>query len=68
MSFFKDPAEATRERAFLSDADRQEMIDRLTTATPAQIKTYVNNNVTNLAGAKTLLAQLMLVLATLARR
>lgn len=60
--------EAVRDATFLSDVDRQDLMTRLTTATPAQIKNYVETNVTNLATAKTLLSKIILVLAIVARR
>lgn len=67
-----DPAaplpEKAREDALLADADRQDLIGRLATATPAQIKSYVDSNVTNLATAKTMLAKVILAMALMVRR
>ena len=57
-------AEEQRTTAFKADAIRQDMITRLTSATPAQISTFVDNNVTDLAGARTMLKRILLVLAT----
>lgn len=53
----------TREQTFVADTDRQELLNQLLTATPAQIKNYVNNNVTDLASAKILLSKIILLLA-----
>ncbi len=52
-----------RKATFDADATRQELITQLSTATPAQINTYVNNNVTDLAGARALFKKILLVLA-----
>ena len=60
--------DAARETQFLGDADRIDIMSRLTSATPAQIKSYVDSSVTNLASTKTLLAKVMLVLAVMAKR
>lgn len=60
--------EATRDAAMVADVDRAAMVQQLRTATPAQIKAYINNNVTNLAEAKTMLARLALAVALLVRR
>jgi hypothetical protein len=53
-----------RAKIFGDDVDRQELVERLRTATPAEIKTYVENQVTSLASAKVLLAKILLVLST----
>jgi hypothetical protein len=55
--------EQIRAETFNVDADRIEMLDRLRSATPAQIKTYVQNNVTDLASAKVVLAKILLILS-----
>jgi hypothetical protein len=52
-----------REQTFVADTDRQDIISRLQTATPDQIKAYVQSNVTDLASAKTLLARTLLALS-----
>jgi hypothetical protein len=56
-------ATSIRNESFASDSERQELLARLHTATPVQIKNYVENNVTSLATAKTLLAKVLLVLS-----
>ena len=56
-----------REAAFLADTTRAEMVDKLKNATPDQIKTYITNNVTNLAEARTMLIRLALAVALLVR-
>lgn len=61
------PSEA-REEAFVNDPDRAILVERLRNATPAQIKTYITNNVTNLAQAREMLIKLALVVAILIRR
>lgn len=59
---------ADREAAFANDADRIILVERLRNATPAQIRTYMNNNVTDLPSARLMLTRLALVLATAIRR
>jgi hypothetical protein len=51
-------ARAARMQALLVEALADEFIDRLRSATPDQIKTYVQNNVTDLPSAKVFLAKL----------
>lgn len=60
---------AFRERValFAADTDREDLVSKLRDATPEQIKTYITNNVTNLAEARVLLTKMALVLATLVR-
>jgi hypothetical protein len=53
-----------RNASFLSQTDRQDMITRLKTATPAQIDTWLAANVTNMAQARAVLGALIKVLAT----
>jgi hypothetical protein len=48
--------------SFDADATRADLLARLATATPAQINSYVDTNVTNLAEARTLLKRILLVL------
>ena len=52
-----------RATTFIVDPDRKALIDRIKDATPAQIKSYINANVTDLASAKVVLTQLALILA-----
>lgn len=56
-----------RDDSFKTDADRIDLINRLTSATPVQIKNYVDTNVTNLAAAKVLLTKMLLIMATIAK-
>jgi hypothetical protein len=71
MSFHRDPetlaAERQRAATFNGDADRIDMLNRLKTATPAQIDAYIDANVTNLAQARTFLKKLTKVLALAVR-
>lgn len=60
--------ENLRDQAFKADIDLQDLLTRLTAATPAQLKNYVNNNVTDLASARVLLMKILLILSTLASR
>lgn len=52
-----------KQKALSDDADRRDLLDRLQSATPAQIKTYVDNNVNNLAEAKALFKKILLILS-----
>lgn len=52
-----------RETAIVADASRADLLSRLQTATLAQIDTYVDNNVTNIAGARVIFKALLKVLA-----
>lgn len=56
-------AEANRAASFRADAGRVDLLSRLKTATPAQIDTWVDNNVTTLAGAKTVFKAILKVIA-----
>jgi hypothetical protein len=56
-------ADDIRIAAWLADVDRQNLVQQIANATPAQVKTYVNNNVTDLASAKVLLMKLILLVA-----
>lgn len=47
---------------FEADSDFSDLLNKIKDATPAQIKTYVQNNVTDLASAKVLFAKILLVL------
>jgi DNA-binding CsgD family transcriptional regulator len=57
-----------REQALLADADRADMVDKLKNASPAQIKTYITNNVTNLTQARDMLIKLALAIALIVRQ
>lgn len=61
-------ADEVRDEALLMDVDRQAIVAALRDATPAQIKTYVNNNVTDLASARVMLRNLALLVALAIRR
>lgn len=58
-----DPAaphpEDVRIDAHKADAGQQDLMNRLRTATPAQIDTWLLNNVTNLAQARTVLGHIL---------
>lgn len=56
-------AKKIRADAFKADIDRKALINAIKNATPAQIKTYINNNVTDLASARTMLYRLTLLVA-----
>lgn len=53
-----------RTETFEALPERIDFVTRLKTATPAQIDTWLANNVTNLTQARTVLGQLMKLLAT----
>lgn len=56
-------AEQLRLQQYIADVDRQELLARVRSATPAQIKTYVQANVTDLTSAKILIMKLILLVA-----
>lgn len=56
-------ADQLRVQSFDADSDRQELLNRLRSATPAQIKSYVTSSVTDLASARSLLTKVLLVLS-----
>lgn len=60
--------QVNRDAAFTNDTERMILVERLRNATPAQIRTYMNNNVTDLASARLMLTRLALVLATIVRK
>ena len=60
-------AATARKATFLSDTDYQDLLNRLASATPAQIKNYVANNVTDLASAKMLMTKILLLISLIAR-
>jgi len=64
--YVEDPevaAQRGRRENFNADTMRQELLTQLRNATPDQINTYVNNQVTDLASARTLLKKILLVIA-----
>lgn len=64
--YVPDPAlEEARQRRILFEADatRTDLLNRLRTASPTQINTYVDANVTTLAEARALFKKILLVLA-----
>lgn len=58
-----DPKKQSRDDLIVGDPERQDLVDRLRSSTPAQIKAYVQNNITDLASAKTMIARILLILA-----
>lgn len=56
-------AARTRRAAFDADATRTDLLDKLRNSTPAQISTYVDTNVTNLADARALFKKILLVMS-----
>lgn len=61
-----ESAESIRDKTFKADAERIDLVDRLRTATVAQIDARIAT-ITTLAQAKALLSQLVKVLATVVR-
>lgn len=61
-------ADETRDDALLADVDRQAIYNAIRNATPQQIKTYIQNNVTDLASARAMLTRLALLIAILVRK
>lgn len=61
-------AEELCDEALLADADRQALLSAIRTATPGQIKTYIQNNVTDMPSARLMLIRLTLLVAVLVRR
>jgi hypothetical protein len=55
--------EAARKQGIVDDTDGADLLNQLKTATAAQIKTYINNNVTDLATARTMLIRVAIFLA-----
>lgn len=56
-------ADQLRDAALQGDTDRQAIVTAIKNATPAQIKTYITNNVTDLASARQMLIKLALLVA-----
>jgi len=55
--------EAAREAEYVSDAGRIDLMDRLKTATVAQIDAWIDANVTSLAAARAVLKAIVKVIA-----
>ena len=55
--------ESSRNASFKSEPDRIDLINRLRTATPAQVNSWIDTNVTSLAAARAVLKALVKVLA-----
>jgi len=55
--------EIARKLEFKGEQDRIDLLDRLNTATPAQIDTWIDNNVTSLASARAVLKAIIKVIA-----
>lgn len=58
-----EAGDAARSAAFMSDGDSIDLLDRLRNLTPAQINSYVDNNITNIAGAQAAFKRIIKVLA-----
>lgn len=63
-----EAAEQLRLKNIEFDVGAAELLDRLCTLTVTQINTYIDNNVTDLASARTMFKRVVLVLALVARR
>jgi len=64
--YVENPAVVTarqRQATLNADATRADLLTRLRTATPAQINSYVDANVTNIADARTMFKRILLALA-----
>lgn len=57
------PIEQTRLQGIRDDAMRQQLLTQLSTATNLQISQFVDNQVSDLASAKTMLKRILLLLA-----
>lgn len=55
--------EQARAATFRADAGRIDLLDRLKTATPAQIDTWIDNNMTTIAQARTIIKAVLKVIA-----
>lgn len=58
-----EDAEATRRAAILADTGRLDLLNRLQTATSAEIDTWFDNNVTTLASARNVLKAIVKLIA-----
>jgi hypothetical protein len=56
-------SEAARQTSIKSDAQRSALLTKLKTATGPQIDTYVQQNVTNIAQAQTMIASILKLIA-----
>lgn len=56
-------AEIAREAAFTADPTRADILNRLQTATPTQLRNYVQTQVTDLPSARNFLANLLVLIA-----
>ena len=61
-------AAAARENTYVADTERADLLNRLRSATPAEIDAYIDNNVANLAQARTVLKRILKILALNVRR
>lgn len=61
-------ADEIRDDTFIADTERQTLLAQLRNATLAQIKTYVDNNTTDLASARVMLRRIILLLAVVVKR
>lgn len=60
-------AEASRVNSIRTDSGRIDLLNRLKTATPAQIDSWIDTNVTNIASARTVLKAIVKAIALDAR-
>jgi hypothetical protein len=63
-----DDANAARLTTFATDPDRIDTLDRLRTATAAQIDTFVDNNVTDIVTARRMFKRILKLLALMSPR
>jgi hypothetical protein len=56
--------ERARKRALAEDSQTVDILERLRTASPDQIDTWLTNNVTNLAQARTVLGMILKLLGS----
>lgn len=61
-------AEAARVASIRADAGYTNLLDAIKAATPAQIDTYLDNNVTDLASARAVLKRMAKLLAVVIKR
>ena len=59
--------EGTLEEIQREDTKKDAVLNALKTKTPEEIRTWVDNNVNNVADIKTMLARLMILVSVLAR-
>lgn len=58
------PPADTRRNDLRSDTDAVDLMTQLQGSSPAQIRSYVNSNVNNIADAKQMLVKILLILAS----